>query len=157
MHLRKRSMLRQHNSSIRPPHGFETQVLVCFSITAPSRKINTSFFRPIAELGRGLSQTVTRWTSNSATKAICTDLFSFFFFFFNYSKHLRDALIKRSVTRKSSALEMQSPWWGRAVADDGPQRLNLGYHGFRLASMQPCGVLTALASADAHKSNSNLE
>lgn len=155
MHLRKRSMLRQHNSSIRPPHGFQTQVLVCFSITAPSRKINTSFFRPIAELGRGLSQTVTRRTSNSTTKAVCTDLF---FFFFNYSKHLSDALIRRSVTRKSSALEMQSHWWGRAAADDGPpQWLNLGYHGPRFASMQPHGVLTALASADAHKSNSNLE
>lgn len=52
--LRKRSMLWQHNIGIRPPHGFETQVLVCFSITAPSRKINTSFFRPVADLEEGL-------------------------------------------------------------------------------------------------------
>lgn len=49
--LRKRSVLWQH-VGMGPPHGFEAQV--CFSITAPPRKINSSFFRPIADLEEGL-------------------------------------------------------------------------------------------------------
>lgn len=151
--LRKRSMLWQHNIGIRPPHGFETQVLVCFSITAPSRKINTSFFRPVADLEEGLVKQLPDEQATARPK-----VFALIFFFFNYSKHLADALIRGSATRQSSALQMQSHFWGRAAADDGLlQRLNLGYHGLRLASVQLHGVLTALASADAHKSNSNLE
>lgn len=52
---------------------------------------------------------------------------------------------------------MQSHLWGRAAADDWRWDENLGYHGLRLASSQLYGVLPALAPADAHKSNSNLE
>lgn len=76
--LRKRSMLWQHNTGIRPPHGFKTQVLVRFSITAPSRKINTSFFRAIADLEEGLVKQLANEQATAQPKVFAL-IFNFFF------------------------------------------------------------------------------
>lgn len=118
-------MPRQHNLAIWPPHGFETQVLVCFQLLRRPEK-SIPHFSDQLQIWKRVSQTASRRTSSRAPKGVCTDLF------LTLTTPSTSLMLLLGGVR--SVLEMQSPFGGRSAADDGlPQRLNLCYHALRLA------------------------
>lgn len=79
-----------------------------FSITATTKKINTSFFRPIADLEEGLVKQLADKQATARLKVFVLTPPATTPPHFNYSKHLIDAPIRGSAARWSSVLEMQS-------------------------------------------------
>lgn len=103
------------------------------------------------QICKRVSQTASRRTRSRATKGVWTDLFLIL------TTPSTSLMLLLGGVR--SVLEMQSPFGGRSAADDGLPQIKPVLSCSQV-SLFSCGSMessTAFASADTHKSNTNLE